>query len=66
MTDTALPSDASADPYAAWSRRIAAGDAEALGELFDAAYPHLLATARRYAADPDDAEDAVQDAFVAL
>lgn len=66
MTDSADPPDSHADPYAAWSRRIAAGDAAALGELFDAAYPALLATARRYARDPDDAEDAVQDAFVAL
>lgn len=54
------------DPFADWAARIAAGDRAALGLLFDATYAPLLATARRYAADDPAAEDAVQDAFVAL
>ena len=54
------------DPFAAWAARIASGDRAALGLLFDATYAPLLATARRYAPDAQTAEDAVQDAFVAL
>ena len=58
--------DPSDDAFAAWARRLAADDRSALGEVFDATYPALLATALRYAADAAEAEDAVQDAFVAL
>ena len=39
------------DAFAGWARRIARGDRAALGELFDATYPALVATARRYTAD---------------
>lgn len=48
------------------ARRLAADDPDALGDLFDALHPALLATARRYTTDADLAEDAVQDAFVGL
>ena len=54
------------DVFAAWARRLAGGDRTALGELFDATYPALVATSRRYTGDAAVAEDAVQDAFVAL
>lgn len=59
-------SDLPADPFADWARRVAAGDRAALGELFDATYPALLATARRYTDDSAAAEDAVQETFVGL
>ncbi len=60
------PDPFAGDPFAALAARIAAGDRDALGALFDAAYAPLLALARRYAPDAQAAEDAVQDAFVAL
>ena len=54
------------DAFATWARRLAGGDRAALGEVFDATYPALVATARRYTDDAAVAEDAVQDAFVTL
>lgn len=58
--------DLSDDAFADWARRLATDDRAALGELFDAACPALLTTALRYADSAAAAEDAVQDAFVAL
>jgi RNA polymerase sigma-70 factor (ECF subfamily) len=46
--------------------RIAAGDREALGELYDRYAPVALATALRVVSDRQLAEDIVHDAFVAV
>lgn len=54
------------DPEPDLTTRLAAGDRAALATVFDALYPALVATARRYTSDAAEAEDAVQDAFVAL
>ena len=45
-----------------WCRR---GDAQALGELFDAAAPRLLKLAIHLCGDPAEAEDLVQATFLA-
>ena len=46
--------------------RIRAGDAEALGELYDRYASKALATALRVVGGRDEAEDVVHDAFVAV
>ena len=46
--------------------RIRAGQAEALGELYDAHASTALATALRVVGDREEAEDVVHDAFVAV
>ena len=46
--------------------RIRAGDAEALGELYDRYASRALATALRVVGGRDEAEDVVHDAFVAV
>ena len=47
-------------------RRIAAGDVEAVGELYDRFAPMLLPLALRIVRDRAEAEDVVHDAFVAV
>jgi len=47
-------------------RRMAAGDNAALSELYDRFSRPLYATALRIVNDPSDAQDIIQDAFVAL
>lgn len=44
--------------------RVAGGDDDALGELYDRHAPVLLALARRILGDPADAEEVLQEAFV--
>ena len=46
--------------------RLRAGDAEALGELYDAVGQRAYALARRVLGDPAAAEDAVHEAFAQL
>jgi RNA polymerase sigma-70 factor (ECF subfamily) len=46
--------------------RLRAGDAEALGELYDRYAPAALATALRVLGNRDEAEDVVHDAYVAV
>ena len=46
--------------------RLRAGDAEALGELYDAVGQRAHALARRVLGDPAAAEDAVHEAFAQL
>jgi RNA polymerase sigma-70 factor (ECF subfamily) len=46
--------------------RIRAGQAEALGELYDAHASTALATALRVVGDRQEAEDVVHDAFIAV
>jgi RNA polymerase sigma-70 factor (ECF subfamily) len=46
--------------------RLAAGDDEAVGELFDRYAPFVLGLARRITGNPQIAEDIVQDVFTAL
>jgi RNA polymerase sigma-70 factor, ECF subfamily len=46
--------------------RIRAGQADALGELYDAYASTALATALRVVGDREEAEDVVHDAFVAV
>lgn len=48
------------------ARRIRAGDAEALGELYDRYASIALGTALRVLKDREEAEDVVHDAFVAV
>jgi RNA polymerase sigma-70 factor (ECF subfamily) len=48
------------------AHRIRAGEAEALGELYDAHASTALATALRVVGDRQEAEDVVHDAFVAV
>jgi len=45
-------------------RRMAAGDSEALGELYDRYAPVLLAIARRILGESGDAEEVLQEALV--
>ena len=45
-------------------RRVVAGDAEAFGLLVDRYHGRCLRAANHLLDDPDDAEDAVQEAFV--
>ncbi len=52
------------DPYPDWARRLAASDATALAELFDAAHDPLLEYATGLLRDAAAAGDVVQDAFV--
>ena len=59
----------SADGYPALTlvaARLRAGDAEALGELYDAVGQRAYALARRVLGDPAAAEDAVHEAFAQL
>lgn len=49
---------------AALVRAIAAGDQEAVAELYDRYAPMLLALARKVVQDSGDAEEVVQEAFV--
>ena len=46
--------------------RIRAGQAEALGELYDAHASMAVATALRVVGDRQEAEDVVHDAFIAV
>ncbi len=46
--------------------RLRAGDARALGELYDLHHAHVRAFARRLVGDDGSAEDVVQETFVAL
>ena len=46
--------------------RLRAGDAEALGELYDRYAPAALATALRVLGNRDEAEDVLHDAYVAV
>ena len=46
--------------------RCAQGDNEARKELYEQYGPRLLSLCRRYAANPADAEDMMQDAFVKI
>ncbi|MDX2000779.1 MAG: sigma-70 family RNA polymerase sigma factor [Thermoanaerobaculia bacterium] len=60
-----------APPLASWSdyalvQAVAAGDGDALGELYDRFSPLLLALGRRILADAEEAEDVVQETFVHL
>ena len=48
------------------AHRIRAGEAEALGELYDAHASTALVTALRVVGDRQEAEDVVHDAFVAV
>ena len=48
------------------AERIRAGDAEAIGELYDRYASKALATALRVVGRRDEAEDVVHDAFVAV
>jgi RNA polymerase sigma-70 factor (ECF subfamily) len=48
------------------AERIRSGDAEALGELYDAYASSALATAMRVVGGRDEAEDVVHDAFVTV
>lgn len=59
-----MSEDRSADAQLA--DRIRAGQAEALGELYDAYASVALATALRVVGDREEAEDVVHDAFVAV
>ena len=45
---------------------MAAGDADALGHLFDAYYVELVRFAERYVASTADAQDVLHDVFAAL
>ncbi|MGH2417223.1 MAG: RNA polymerase sigma factor [Candidatus Limnocylindria bacterium] len=62
--DHRLDDDRRAD--ARLAERIRAGDAEALGELYDRHASVALATALRVVGGRDEAEDVVHDAFVAV
>jgi len=46
--------------------RVAQGDPNAVGECVDRYGALVWSIARRFATDPDDAEDAVQEAFIEL
>ncbi len=46
-----------------WLRAIAAGDASAFERLYDQFSPKMLGLIRTLLKDPNDAEDALQDAF---
>jgi RNA polymerase sigma-70 factor (family 1) len=54
------------DRFTDWTRRLRAGDATAMEQLFRAAYPGLLGYARSIIEDEAQAQDAVQDAFIAV
>jgi RNA polymerase sigma-70 factor (ECF subfamily) len=47
-------------------RRVAAGDVEAMGELYDRHSPMLLPIALRIVRDRTEAEDILHDAFIAV
>jgi RNA polymerase sigma-70 factor (ECF subfamily) len=58
--------DAAAMPEADLAARLARGDAEALGQAYDAYHVHVRAFARRLLGDDVAAEDLVQETFVSL
>ncbi len=58
-----LPADDSGPDDGALVRRMAAGDESALGLLYDRWSPLLHSVARRIVADPDDAEEVLEEAF---
>jgi RNA polymerase sigma-70 factor (ECF subfamily) len=58
-----LPADSSGSGDGALVRRMAAGDESALGLLYDRWSPLLHSVARRIVADPDDAEEVLEEAF---
>jgi RNA polymerase sigma-70 factor (ECF subfamily) len=64
MSERGGADDRSADALLA--NRIRAGQAEALGELYDAYASTALATALRVVGDRQEAEDVVHDAFVTV
>src|SRR5580693_6441874 len=47
-------------------RRIAAGDGDAIAEIYDRYAPQLFPIAVRIVGDPAEAEDVLHDAFVVL
>jgi RNA polymerase sigma-70 factor (ECF subfamily) len=54
------------DPWPAWTRRLLASDHTALEAVFDEAHDALVGYARRLLADPAQARDVVQVAFIRL
>jgi RNA polymerase sigma-70 factor (ECF subfamily) len=58
-----LPADTPGQDDGALIRRMAAGDEKALGLLYDRWSPLLHSVARRIVADPDDAEEVLEEAF---
>jgi RNA polymerase sigma-70 factor (ECF subfamily) len=58
-----LPADDPGSDDGALVRRMAAGDESALGLLYDRWSPLLHSVARRIVADPDDAEEVLEEAF---
>jgi RNA polymerase sigma-70 factor (ECF subfamily) len=58
-----LPADNPGPDDGALVRRMAAGDEKALGLLYDRWSPLLHSVARRIVADPDDAEEVLEEAF---
>ena len=67
MSDPApTPSDERAEADARLVQRMARGDKAALAEIYDRFSRPLYATALRIVSDPTDAQDLVQDTFVAL
>ena len=58
-----LPADNTGPDDGALVRRMAAGDEKALGLLYDRWAPLLHSVARRIVADPNDAEEVLEEAF---
>jgi RNA polymerase sigma-70 factor (ECF subfamily) len=54
------------DREARLAARLAAGELDALGQVYDAHHQHVRAFAQRLLGDESAAEDLVQDTFVAL
>ena len=62
----ALRVDEQLGPDDALVRQIAAGSADALGRLYDRHAPKVYGLARRILAQPEDAEEVVQDVFAQI
>ena len=61
-----IPASTAADPDAALLRRVAAGDRQAFGQLYDEHAPWLMLRLARRCNDPGLVDEVVQDTFVAV
>lgn len=58
--------DEQADPDESWARRLAAGDEQVLGELYDRFSPLVYGVALRVTRSREAAEDVTQEVFTSL